>query len=203
MPDYAKGKVYKITNGDLTYIGSTTSPLSQRLAKHRYDKRSFDIGKKQFITSFLLLQDDNAIITLLEDVKCERKEQLLARERFYIENNICVNKHIPLQSKAEYRYKYRDELRIKHKQFREENKDKIKEQKKQYRAENAEKIHLKDKLYTDLNKEKKKEYDKQYREQHKDHKKEIDKQYRETHKEEIKKRKKQYYDAKKLIPKGK
>ena len=35
MPDYSKGKVYKITAGGLTYIGSTTQTLSKRLAKHR------------------------------------------------------------------------------------------------------------------------------------------------------------------------
>ena len=37
MPDYSKGKVYRILqdNDKTVYIGSTTQPLSARLAQHR------------------------------------------------------------------------------------------------------------------------------------------------------------------------
>ena len=35
MVNYHAGKIYKITGGDLTYIGSTTISLSQRLAQHK------------------------------------------------------------------------------------------------------------------------------------------------------------------------
>ena len=105
MPDYSKGKVYKITNGDLTYIGSTTTGLAQRLAQHKYDKNGYDAGKNnKNLTSFQLLQDANAVITLLEDFPCERREQLTARERFYIESSNCVNKYIPSRTITEYNH---------------------------------------------------------------------------------------------------
>ena len=44
--NYQNGKVYKITGGGLTYIGSTTVPLSRRLAKHRDDLRNYNNTKR-------------------------------------------------------------------------------------------------------------------------------------------------------------
>jgi hypothetical protein len=40
----------------------------------------------------LVLENGNFSIVLLEDYPCERKEQLLARERYFIETLDCVNK---------------------------------------------------------------------------------------------------------------
>eukprot|EP01035_Chromulina_nebulosa_P002536 gene2536-3427_t len=34
MPDYSKAKIYRIVGNDKTYIGSTCSSLTQRLAEH-------------------------------------------------------------------------------------------------------------------------------------------------------------------------
>jgi hypothetical protein len=41
MPDYSKGKIYKITNtvNDKVYIGSTVSRLCDRMARHRHTGR--------------------------------------------------------------------------------------------------------------------------------------------------------------------
>ena len=41
MPDYAKGKIYKILNtiDDEMYVGSTVETLGQRMAKHRSDMK--------------------------------------------------------------------------------------------------------------------------------------------------------------------
>lgn len=47
-------------------------------------------------------------IVLLEDYPCEDKEQLLKRERHYIESLICVNKRIPSRPQKEYKKLYRE-----------------------------------------------------------------------------------------------
>ena len=107
------------TNGNV-YYGSTTLSLSQRLADH---KQYFELSPitKRYITCFEILKNKNYSITLVEDVPCQRKEQLLMRERFYIENNPCVNKCIPLRTHKEYnddhkveRYAYQKDYRQKH-----------------------------------------------------------------------------------------
>jgi CDGSH-type Zn-finger protein len=148
MPDYAKGKIYKITNGDLVYIGSTTQPLSARLAKHRSSKIIYDKTGKGFLSSFDVL-GDNAVITLIEDVNCERREQLLMRERFHIDQTNCVNKQMPFVSPEEKKlkeYKY--------------NKD--------YKTINREAINQRDRLYIATTyHEKRKEITKNYHETHK------------------------------------
>ena len=41
-------------------------------------------------------------ITLVEDCPCERKEQLLMRERYWIENTSCINITHPLRTSTEY-----------------------------------------------------------------------------------------------------
>jgi hypothetical protein len=92
--DYSNGKIYKIvcnTTGKC-YIGSTCSPyLSTRLAQHRNNFKSFLKGKFNYVSSYEVLENNNYDIVLLELFPCSCKEELLARERFYIENTECVN----------------------------------------------------------------------------------------------------------------
>ena len=42
MPDYSKGKIYKILDSidDEIYVGSTTETLGARMAKHRASRKS-------------------------------------------------------------------------------------------------------------------------------------------------------------------
>lgn len=121
---YSNGKIYKIVcniTGNC-YIGSTCNPkLSQRLAQHRKNYKDYLNGKYNYTTSFDIIENGNYEIILLELFPCVCKEQLLARERYYIETNNCVNKYLPLRTKKEYY---------------EEHKDKIKEQRKEYREKN-------------------------------------------------------------------
>ena len=129
--DYKNGKIYKITSNstDKIYIGSTCQLLCKRIAKHRGNYKEFLNGKGCFITSYELIKFDDSIITLIEDFPCERKEQLLSRERYYIELNkdICVNKVIPTRTKKEYNQDNRERLSAQHKQWREANADKVKQ----------------------------------------------------------------------------
>jgi hypothetical protein len=175
MPDYSKSKIYKLTssNSNEIYIGSTILNLANRKAHHVNDYKRYLLGKVKYITSFKIIEYGGDIdICLLEEYPCNNKEQLHQRERFYIENNNCVNKNIPTRTTREYMIKYRELNNIRLKEtkssYYELNKDKIREKKKEYRELNKDYIRQKKKEYNELNKDKIKEYKKQYYELNKD-----------------------------------
>jgi hypothetical protein len=128
---YKNGKIYKIVcnvSGKI-YIGSTCKKsLSRRLSYHRIDYKLYLKQKQHFISSYEVLENNNYSIILLEEYPCETKEQLLARERYYIENNECVNKVIPTRNKNE-----------RSKEYYQENKEKISKQHKDYYDKNKNK----------------------------------------------------------------
>jgi len=139
MPDYQRGKIYKITSGDLTYIGSTTEPtLARRLADHtsKYNRWKKGILKNGY-TSYQLIEKGQCEITLLELCPCGSKDELRARERFYIETTDCVNKNISGRTLAEsckaYREANLDKCKAIDKAYWDENKDKINERRRQSR----------------------------------------------------------------------
>jgi hypothetical protein len=105
MPNYQKGKIYKIysNNTDKIYYGSTTERLSQRLAKHRCGFKRYKEGKYGYCSVNEILFFDDVKIILVENVPCNSIEELHAREQFYIINNNCVNKQISGRTKEEYR----------------------------------------------------------------------------------------------------
>ena len=123
MPDYSNGKIYKIHRyqTDLVYYGSTTQTLCRRLSKH---KTNIKCGCN--VTSKQILEYDDAMITLIELFPCGSKSELLSRERWYIENNQCVNKCIPGRTRAEYTEANRDKISQQGKVYREANYDRIK-----------------------------------------------------------------------------
>jgi len=142
---YHNGKIYKIVSEyiDKIYIGSTCEPtLSRRLSSHKKSYKRWLENKTTFITSFELLKLGEVSIILLENYKCNNKDELRAKERYYIELNkdIIVNKQIPLQTQKEYNYKNKDHLKKWNKEYRNDNKEKLSEQKKQYYIDNKEKI---------------------------------------------------------------
>lgn len=129
MPNYGNAKVYKIVcniSGDV-YIGSTTVSLSRRLVQHRSDYKMHTEGSKRSkCRSFEVLKNGDYNIVLIENFKCESKEQLLSRERYYIDSIECVNKVLPTQTPQEWRDKNRDEKKKYDKDFRDKNIGKIK-----------------------------------------------------------------------------
>ena len=130
MPDYSNGKVYKIVC-DTTkkiYIGSTTLQLCKRLATHKNDLINYNNGKKRYSTSYEILENDNYQIVLLENVKSNNREELLQRERFYIENMECVNRCIPIRGKTEKKKMEK----IAKQQYEEKNKESIRKRKQNY-----------------------------------------------------------------------
>lgn len=179
MPDYSKGKIYKLYNEDdpdRCYIGSTVKTLKQRYSQHK--------NKNNDCVSKILFENNKTPkIELIEDYPCETLNQLLIRERFYIEQYPNkINYQIPTRNGKEYY---------------EENKDKIKDYRKKYCDNNKDKIKLKDNKYYNANKEIFKDRSKEYYETNKEKIKDKNKEYRDKHKEEIKEYKKQYYLKKK------
>ena len=96
MVNYADGKIYRLvcnTTG-LTYYGSTVQSLYKRLYSHKKLKLN--------CSSKIIIEADNYEIVLVEAFACKTKEELHARERFYIESNECVNKVIPTRTHKEF-----------------------------------------------------------------------------------------------------
>jgi len=162
MPDYSKSKIYKLTssNSNEIYIGSTTLNLSKRKAHHIWYYKNHLLNKVKYITSFKIIEyGGNIDICLLEEYSCSNKEQLHQRERFYIENNNCVNKVIPTRTKKEYNELNKELIREKRKEaykinrYYELNKVKIKEDRKEYYQINKDNIIKARKEYYERNKE--------------------------------------------------
>ena len=144
MPDYSKGKIYRIvcnTTGNV-YFGSTSQDyLSQRLRKHVEEYNKYKEGKKNSgITSIQIIENGNYEIVLVEKYPCSSKEELHARERYYIENNDCVNKVIPTRTPKEYRQDNKDIISERKKVYYYENHEAILENKKGYKFNNRDAI---------------------------------------------------------------
>ena len=134
--DYKNGKVYQVLNNvnDDIYIGSTCQALSKRLYEHKshlndgkgdLHKLMRDIGKEPFY------------IELIELYPCNNREELRAREGYYIRERGSLNKLIAGRT---------------HQEWYEENKEHIKSYKKQYHKDNQESINVKLKKYYKDNK---------------------------------------------------
>ena len=95
--DYANGKIYRIICEETgrQYIGSTCSTLVKRLSNHKRSNKNN--CKPSSCKDFI-----NPKIFLIEDYPCDRKEQLLMRERFHMENNECVNLNRPIITREEF-----------------------------------------------------------------------------------------------------
>ena len=138
MPiNYEEGKIYKLVNNTSTdcYYGSTCDHLHKRKHGHKTDYKKFLAGTRHFITSFKILEPlvDDCDIVLVEAFPCSNKQELHARERWWIENNECVNKVIPTRTTKEYREDNKDKINQQNKEYRDANKDKIRQQQKEYR----------------------------------------------------------------------
>ena len=97
---YSRGKIYKVVSDktDKIYIGSTISTLGARMSQHKSKyKRQLNGQAKKNTCHLLLSKDPNCRIVLLEAYPCKSKQQLLARERQYVEANKskCVNYEDP------------------------------------------------------------------------------------------------------------
>jgi len=138
MVNYNNGKIYKIEpicehEEHEIYIGSTTKQyLSQRMNKHRSDYKRYLENKINYkINSFTLFEKyglENCQIILLENVNnVNTKDELLAKEAFYIKNNNCLNRNMPLRTRYQYNIDKKDDIREYNKIYHENNKEKFRE----------------------------------------------------------------------------
>jgi hypothetical protein len=130
MPDYNQSKIYKIINEELpnlVYYGSTTRTLNKRLSCHN--------NKFNRCSSKALFSVGTPEIILLENYPCETKEELLKRERYWIEGNQCVNHCIPYRTQKET-------IELK-KQYQQYNKEQLAEYYKQWIQDNKQTLNKK------------------------------------------------------------
>jgi hypothetical protein len=161
MVDYSLGKIYKLIGSGLTYYGSTCqTTLSRRLSGHVGDYKN---KIKHHTSSYIIIEQGNYSIILVESFPCKTKDELHARERFYIEGNECINKVIPARTKEEsavmykeYKKKYRETHKESAKEYRDAHKEYNKEYKKEFYLKNKDNINEKRKKYRDAHKEEQK-----------------------------------------------
>ena len=109
--DYSQGKIYKIEpksehmEGDI-YIGSTTKKyLSQRMAAHRKDYKTWKAGRTHTTSCYELFDKygiDNLNIVLLESANVESYDELISRETYYFKKIKCVNLYVPKDEERTY-----------------------------------------------------------------------------------------------------
>tara|TARA_R110000868_G_scaffold120367_1_gene319454 strand:+ start:852 stop:1487 length:636 start_codon:yes stop_codon:yes gene_type:complete len=181
---YHKSKIYTIRSyrTDEYYIGSTCDALHKRLYSHRLHYKHYLNDKSNFITSFDIIKYEDHYIELLEEYKCENRNELTKREGELIRKykDEIVNCKIEGRTEKEYREDNKDKIKEYQKEYYEDNKDKLNEQKKEYREDNKDKI---------------KEYQKKHYEDNKDKIKDKHKEYNEDNKEKIKERFTKLYDC--------
>lgn len=178
MPDYSKGKIYKIVNdvNDKIYIGSTTRSLDERKWEHHSDSRYKSNKLYNDIRNICLSHFE---IELIEEYSCDSRKKLLDRERYWICKLDTIksgyNSELPGTTKKQS-----------DKNYRENNKEKIAKQNKQYYEKNKDKVLVQCEIYRNNNKEKIYETQKEYRKNNKDLIIEKKKLYREKNKDKIK-----------------
>lgn len=147
---YARGKIYRITtaNAPIVYIGSTTNSLVGRLASHLHSYAGWQRNPvHRFCASYLVFDQGDYRIELLEDFPCANRAELCRKEQEYIQSHYetAVNKlraHVTAEDKARDRRKYylahRDRIIASVLQKYYENHDEKKDyQRKYYQANHA------------------------------------------------------------------
>lgn len=166
---YNKGKIYRLVNSvdDEVYVGSTIQSLAVRKGGHKTDAvRCPNVKVYKHLNN---VGWDNVDIVLIENYACTSKEELNARERYWIEElKASLNNRIPTRTVKEYMDANKDYFQQLRKQYEEANKDKIVERKKDYYQNNKEVISNKRKQYKQNNKGKIAEQNKEYREKNKE-----------------------------------
>ena len=196
MRDYSKGKIYHIVcnlTGE-TYYGSTVQKISQRMNGHR--------NKDSECCSKPIIERGDYYYGLVEDFKCDNNEQLLMRERYYVDNNDCVNKKTPIRTKEEgaamrkaYYEEHNEEILAYKKAYREENHEKFQKKARANYEEHKDEIMAYNKEWYKTNKDRILATQKTYQQEHKEKIAARTKAYREKHIEDIAARNKAYYEA--------
>ncbi len=150
MPDYQKGKIYKIVNivNLDTYVGSTTrKTVNRRFSFHIQDAKN-EKNTSKIYCAIREYGKDKFQVHLLENYPCNSLTELLMREQFYIKQlNPAYNMQAAYANDADKKAK----KAITNKRYVMNNPDKVQQATKRFYAKNKEKIKLEMKKKTYCN----------------------------------------------------
>ena len=130
-----RGKIYKVVNNvdDEIYVGSTVLKLSKRLDAHRQASKVPLRQNVPLYKKMVEIGPKNFSIYLLVDCQCDNKEQLLRKEREYVEKlKPSLNKASPWRDDGE-------QLEVM-KLYYQTNREEIKRNNAEYHKKNREHI---------------------------------------------------------------
>ncbi len=214
MTNYQDGKIYEIVCGTTKkrYIGSTCEKyLSSRLQGHVRMFKLFQQGKHHFVSVYEIIEKNNYYINLVEKYPCSSKNELLTRERYWINQMECINLTkrpiVSEEEKKEYKAKWFQEnyeivyAPILIKMF--EDPEEKAEKEEQKRQANIEYLRQWKANLSDEQIEQQKENKKRHYEQNKEKVKQRVKEYAQANAEKVKQKKKEYYEKNKGSEKSK
>jgi hypothetical protein len=183
MVNYQNGKIYKIVSNhtDKVYYGSTANTLHQRMGLHR---SKYNTGTLECSSREIMVYPDRKII-LVEAYPCNNIHELKSRERWWIENNNCVNKQIPTRTTKEWVEVNKDKCKIKWREYRENNQEEIRRKCKEWRDANKDKRQQRSKEYYKTNCDVIKTRVNEYTKKNKEIINEKKRQYHQKNKEKI------------------
>ena len=206
MTNYQNGKIYKIEcingeEGDI-YIGSTAKQyLSQRMEKHRTSYKYWKVGKPVSHVSAYDLFDkfgvENCSIVLIEACLCDSKDELRAREGFYIRSLMCVNKKIPGRTDREWREENREHTAEVRRVYYDANREELIEKSKAYYDANREDISERSRAHYQENREDISERSRVHYQENSEQCKERSRKFRELNPDKIIAASRDYYDRNK------
>lgn len=143
MPNYQNGKIYKIESleGECVYYGSTIQKLCVRMAEHKRRFKNIDVPR----SASNVVKYNDAKIYLVENYPCNTKEELCAREGYYIKNNDCVNRYVAGRDYKQWYEDNKEDISNWKKQHYQENKEDVLKQRKQYYEKIKNNQHFKEK----------------------------------------------------------
>jgi len=139
MPDYSKGKIYKILNNidDEFYIGSAVETIGQRMAKHRSGATRYSNLKVH--NHMRNIGIDNFYIELIESYPCNSKEELNSKEGQYIREFGTLNMAVAGRTQSQYRQELKEDISERLKEKRSNNLQFFRERERTYRNSDLEK----------------------------------------------------------------
>ena len=137
MEDTVIHKIYRLYGAGMSYYGSTHQPLYERKANHK----SHHKNKRVCCASKLIMDAcEDWDLEIVETLPANSsKEEVLTREKWWVQNNECVNKNTPIQTAEElkeYKRVWAENARRKKGiPVKETDPEKIKENEKTHRKE--------------------------------------------------------------------
>jgi len=197
MPDYSKGKIYKILNtiDDEIYVGSTVNDLSVRMIKHRSNSKA---GCTPLILRHMReIGAQHFYIELIENYPCNSVQELKAKEGEWIRKLGTLNKQVAGRTKAEWYEDNQEHCRKQWKEYRDEHKEEIAEMKRDWNQRNIEHVKERRREYVEQHQEQMRKYKRDYYERNKDLVKQRSKVHKCENAEKVRLREKQYRELNK------